>query len=432
MLLFFHWYLGYTSTRSYSNVAECLFFMLALLQDSYAPFLFFAGVACMVRVTALLALLPLFVFHVVDILRQKGTVRGLIQVVITGLVMVAIILKLLVGIDYIFYQRLILTPYNFFYTNIFLEVSKYYGVYPWSYYFLVSFPITTGFSVVLLALLPHAVAGQRISARARRLVGRLFVTLFSTIFLNSFVAHKENRFLFLLLPINVVLCAFVLAVLARGMARARLPLIGLAVPLVLVKLLVEVLFAIGVFLFVFFGYTYRTGTLSLMAYIRHSPHVYQQLDVMTCCYASPGYSQVHRKVEHLELNDCPMILDPETKKRELYADLLYRKAPVLYLNWRYTRSPALYKSEAAQRELFDSVDDSLTPEEFWPLAKKLFPENEPVVLPDGLMIFTNVADALKETVLLPNGYVLETRARHAFVLFEPHEDLFIDLWRRTI
>lgn len=432
-----HWYLAYNGARAYSNVAEGLFVMLALLADSYPTFLFIAGVACMVRVTAVLALFPVFLYRASRELRRRGTVRGLCYCLVTGVALAGIVLGIMMAIDYTFYRRWILTPYRFLEFNVIKNVSQFYGVYPWWWFFAVGFPVMVGPHLLFLLLLPLVL--WRLSAvgsgarRTRAVVRRLLGVMLWTLSMHSTIAHKEVRFMFPMLPVALVLVSFVLSTFVRLPHQMRLLTVGrrstkakrvsLVNP-VSVRVLHVLFVVVNVFLILGLGYLYRLGGVSVMAAVRHAPvESFDRVDVLTHCYFTPGYSHVHRKVRELRLIDCPMELDPATNRPRVTDDILFRQYPDEFVSWLYRRRLPSATSPQATRE-------SAAFQTWLAEMQRRMPEGEAVELPDGIIVFSSVSDALAQDFFEGSGYRKLYHIFHAFKGFEEDEDNYVDFWVR--
>ncbi|TPP42316.1 Alg9-like mannosyltransferase family protein [Leishmania donovani] len=226
------WFLINTGVRSYSNVPESLFFLLSLYQTSYPLFLLWAGVACAMRVTAAFAALPVFIMGVARCLLIAFTTVGMVVGISAGVCFV----------DYIFYHRLVFTPYNFLKFNYLLGVSKYYGV--------------------------HAPYGT------------------------SSLEHKEMRFVYFLLPllllissvVVVFLCTSSLSALKQS-SRVRRRSWCLAVPSAdTVRRLFTLSWAASAVFTIALLYGYRRGAPTLFREIRGADRHFGHLETLARCY----------------------------------------------------------------------------------------------------------------------------------------------------
>lgn len=438
-LAMFQWYVTYDGARAYSNVAEGLFVMLAALQANYYSFLLVAGVACMVRVTAAIALFPIFLYHVLRQVRRRGILRGLCYCFVGAVVILSVVVGAMMLVDYVFYHRWVLTPLRFVEFNLVKNVSHFYGVYPWWWYFAAGFPIMVGPHLIFLLMLPLvqwrlAASGYKAARRTRALVWRLLGLLLWTLTAHSIVPHKEVRFMFPMLPVAIVLISFVISTFVRqpqsmrffrmgggsNRGRGTRALLGVRVVLCLHRLFI----CVNVALIVLFVYVYRQGGVGVMAAVRNAPTpVFDRVDVLTHCYFTPGYSHVHKKVQELRLIDCPVELDSVTAKRKTTEDVLYRQYPSEFVYWFYNRR--------LPQDVPRNVSESSAFHSWLEQVKELFPEGAEVTLPDGIIVFGFVSEARGADFFEVNGYHKHRRVFHATKSFEEDEDSYVDFWIRN-
>jgi GPI mannosyltransferase 3 len=458
------WFLNYDGVRCYSNVAESLFCLLALSHPTYKGFLFWAGVACAVRVTAVFALLPIFALHVVHIVWRKGFTRGMSYTLLITFGMVVGIGAALCAIDFVFYGRFVITPLRFLQFNVGMDVSRYYGVHPPYWYVLVLPVLAAPFSIFLLwwpsawsrlpaeratqgpssafaaanALPATGAAAPPIAAvlsrprSVQRELRRWAIVVVFTLLCHSAVAHKEMRFVFLLVPLVLLFSSVVVVTGCTTVPTQPAPRVnryGLRIPSVAT---VQRLFTVGwwlsAFLLLFVLYGYRRGGPTILREVRWSPRHFHHLEVLTHCYATPGYSHVHGKVDVLELVDCPMKLNPQTLVREVTQDRLFTEQPVPYALWRYRRVRAPLSFSAMNTR--EGEEGKLPEAVWWREMERLMPAAVSPTVPDGLILFHNTAGALVDTLLAPLGFRLEKMVAHALYSFEPNEDRTIELWVR--
>ncbi|KPA80014.1 putative mitochondrial GPI anchor biosynthesis protein [Leptomonas pyrrhocoris] len=464
-ILVVEWFLNYDGVRCYSNVAESLFFLLALYHQTYKGFLFWAGVACAMRVTAAFALLPIFAFHAYQTCRQKGLTRGVFYLLLITFGMGLGIGLAVCAVDFVFYRRVVITPLRFLRFNILMDVSRYYGVQP-AYWYVALLPVLTApFSIFLLwwpsawsrlpsenasrpstGGAPTFLSGGAAAAAAaaatssvafarprpvRREIRRWAIVAAFTLLCHSAVAHKEMRFVYLLLPLVLLFSSVVVAMGCTTMPpplAPRLNWYGLRVPSAsTTRRLFSAFWFVSAFLLLCALYGYRRGGPTMFRELRNAPGHFRHLEVLTHCYATPGYAHVHGKVDVLEWVDCPMKLDPQTLVREVTQDRLFTEQPKSYALWRYLRrrSPLTFSAMRAGKE-----DGKLSEEVWWREVQRLMPADVAPALPGGLILFHNAAKKLEGELLVPMGYRLDKVVAHAPYSFEPNEDRTIELWVR--
>ncbi|KAK7201735.1 GPI alpha-mannosyltransferase III [Novymonas esmeraldas] len=456
-VLLVEWFLVHTGVRSYSNVAESVFFLLALYQTSFRAFLLWAGVACAVRVTAVFAVLPLFLVHVLRICRKKGTTRGLGLILLITVGMGIGVGGAMCLVDYIFYGRLVFTPYNFLKFNVVMDVSRYYGVRP-PYWYAVVLPVLAAPFTIFLAWLPvcstwmaeaerthtsgstpyaQSLLFSGTSSRTlRQEMQRWRVVCVMALLAHSTVGHKEMRFVYFLLPLLLILSSVVVVLLCTdgptrlsGAGRRRRPWGAFVPAAATVRRLFTLCWLASAAVAFVLLYGYRCGGPTLFREIRGADRHYSHLEVLTHCYAMPGGAQLHGKVDRLEWVDCPMALNLETGEREVTADRLFTEQPKAYALWRYLRRSSRLDNEDAGGAT-PTTDGRLTRAQWWKEARRLMPNSEPAVLPDGIILFQNTAIALEEELLRPMGFHRVAVVLHASYSFEPDEDRYLELWAR--
>lgn len=449
------WFLIGTGVRSYSNVSESLFFLLSLYQTSYPSFLLWAGVACAMRVTAAIATLPVFIMHACRLCGKMGVARGLLITAFIAISMVAAISASVCLIDYIFYKRLVFTPYNFLKFNCLQGISKYYGVHA-PYWYFVTLPAMAAPFVFFLAWMPvcwncmqemekHHASGSAPRVQStlfygssswtlRQEIKRWFFVSVPTLMVYSALDHKEMRFIYFLLPLLLLISSVVVVVLCPGSlsalkqsSRVRSRSWCLAVPsadtvrrLFTLSWITTAVFAIVLL------YGYRRGAPTLFRAIRSADQHYGHLEILTHCHATPGFAQLHGKVDRVDWVNCRMKLDTVSGVPEVTQDRLFTEQPKAYALWRYLRDPSILDVEDVGKE----SASKLGKDAWWREMHRLMPKGEAPALPDGIILFQKIAILLETDFLQPMGYHRVAVVYHAPHSFEEHEDRYLELWSR--
>lgn len=102
-------------------------------------------------------------------------------------------------IDYHFYGRLVVVPYNFLMFNVIEGGGSFYGSHPWHWYF------SQGFPAITATLLPFIIGGLWLSQKVDYFIPVMWII---TIF--SFLSHKEFRFLLPILPLSLMYAGYAL------------------------------------------------------------------------------------------------------------------------------------------------------------------------------------------------------------------------------
>ncbi|CAG9583638.1 GPI alpha-mannosyltransferase III [Leishmania major strain Friedlin] len=448
------WFLVNTGVRSYSNVPESLFVLLSLYQTSYPLFLLWAGVACAMRVTAAFAAFPIFAMHACRLYGQMGVARHLFIALIT----VGMAVGISAGVcfvDYSFYHRLLFTPYNFLKFNCLLGVSKYYGVHA-PYWYCLALPAMAAPFVFFLAWMPvcwsyvqeaekHHMSGSRPHPKSTLFSGSSSQTLRQeikrwafvgapTLMVYSSLQHKEMRFIYFLLPLLLLISSVVVVLLCTGSPSALKQSGGvqrrcwcLAVPSAdMVRRLFTLSWVASAVFTIVLLYGYRRGAPTLFREIRGSDWHFGHLETLVRCYGTPGYAQLHGKVDRLEWVDCQMRLDAVSGVPEVTQDRLFTEQPKSYALWRYLRLASRVDVEDVGKE---SVG-KLSKDAWWREMRRVMPEGEAPALPDAIILFQKTAILLEADLLRPMGYRRLVVTLHAPHSFEEHEDRYLELWSR--
>ena len=108
-----------------------------------------------------------------------------------------------VSVDTYHYGRIVISPVQFFYYNIWLDYSDNFGTHPWHWYLTNGLPVMLGLSTLpLLPLLMQILKSPRLEWDASNsFVNKLAMTMAFFVAGLSLIGHKEIRFLLPILPI---------------------------------------------------------------------------------------------------------------------------------------------------------------------------------------------------------------------------------------
>ena len=146
------------------------------------------GLACLIRVSAIQMFLPasllLFLY-----------VPNPLEVILPALPLMAAVMAFGIAIDSYFYGEFTVSWWNFFDWNVVKNISSYFGVEPFYYYF------NTLWKVLLTTSLPLAIFGVSNSLANWKSVFPFIVFVLPYFLFSSLQPHKEDRFLLPILPI---------------------------------------------------------------------------------------------------------------------------------------------------------------------------------------------------------------------------------------
>jgi phosphatidylinositol glycan class B len=319
--------------------------------------LFFAALAFAVRPTSGVFWVFLAVFHLFTLRTWKDRfyfVFGQALPVGLGVWAVSMI------VDFYFYGRWVVVPWNFLRFNVVQKISSFYGVHSWHWY------ITQGLPVMVFTFLPLMAVGiwKGVSHSVPLLL--LFVWGVAVF---SLLPHKEFRFLFPLLPLAHIYSGhglrFVSAYLGaddtpprtwwfssassrkalppkRGGGRKRLtPKSGAGRPLGVLMVCAVLVISHGAMI-CYFSYAHQRGPIDVMAYLRANVHVLQnpeadmRVDFLMPCHATPYYAYIHRNISMDFIQCLPPLKTPQgetivDESRSFFA------GPIPFLEGRYAK-----------------------------------------------------------------------------------------------
>ncbi|XP_066540969.1 GPI mannosyltransferase 3 [Hoplias malabaricus] len=310
------WFTWYCCTRTITNSMETTLTILALcyypldgtrLHNSW-KYLLLVSLAVVVRPTALIVWFPLLLHH---LWHEENKLKLITQ---QGLPVAALTLLFSTLIDCIFYGKWIFVQWNFLKFNVLHNVGEFYGTHPWHWY------LTQGFVVIIGPHLPLFLHGCSLSSKRNRIL--LFSTVW-TLLVYSFLAHKEFRFIYPVLPFCMIFCGLSLVKLHSWRKSAAAALVVLN--------LIPALYT---------GLVHQRGVLDVMGHLQHlcdttelqSSPAPDVLFLMPC-HSTPLYSHLHCPIK-LRFLECP----PDLTESEDYIE----EAALFYsdpLHWLRTAFP---------------------------------------------------------------------------------------------
>lgn len=302
----------YTGSRTLINTFEATLTTIAL---SYYPwqrerscYLWIVGLLCIIRPTAAIPWIPLCLFHVKD---SKFSAVELIakRFLPIGLVTVG----LGIGVDYLVYGDLVLTPVNFFKVNVLENIGSFFGTHPWYWYVTTGWPVVMGICIVpFLFSVANVLSGDfQANLGMRR---KMCVSILFTIFVYSLLNHKEFRFLLPVLPMAMYLVADYLSRVSRRLKDVFVWLIA-------VTLLVGN--AVPAW---YLGMVHQRGTLDVMPKLgkllrEDTSKGAPSITFLMPCHSTPYYSHIHQNVTMNFLTCEPNLGNATNYKDE--AELFY-------------------------------------------------------------------------------------------------------------
>ncbi|PAA65696.1 hypothetical protein BOX15_Mlig033772g1, partial [Macrostomum lignano] len=295
-----NWFTLYTAPRTLSNCVEWLLTTVGLYyypwpeaQSRKAQWKFALAVAaaCALRPTSAVPWLMLCLWHAARSRRRLGRLLALYGA--TGLLVLAVS-----GLaDKHYYGRWTLSQLNFLHYNLLSDIGSFYGVHPWHWY------ITQGIPAILGPHLPlYLYASYQSWRQRRRVETALTLLVIWTLYVYSFLAHKEFRFVFPLLPLMMHQCGLCLSELGPALRKAA----------------VACLCCLGIPAALYFCLIHQRGPLDAVNHLGKDAElrltrtgVPAHLDpdlhflFLAPCHSTPLYSHLHSNVSTRTLDCSP-------------------------------------------------------------------------------------------------------------------------------
>lgn len=276
----------FAGSRTLINTFEASLTTIALSlypwQRERSCYLWIVGLLCVVRPTAAIPWIPLCLLHV------KDSKHSAIELLLKRFLPIGLLtVGLGVAVDYWFYGDLVLTPVNFFKTNVLANIGSFYGAHPWYWYVTTGWPAVLGICIVPFVLsVANALSGDYLPNLAVR--RKLLASILFTLTVYSLLDHKEFRFVLPILPMAMFLVADYLSRVSRSLKDifvwfiAITLLVGNAVPAW------------------YLGFVHQRGTLDVMPQLakllRASEEKEPSVTFLMPCHSTPYYSHVHLNV----------------------------------------------------------------------------------------------------------------------------------------
>ncbi|XP_060527304.1 GPI mannosyltransferase 3 [Cylas formicarius] len=281
------WFLFYTASRTLINSFECSLSTIALSKYPWVKkdikesctFIWIVTLLFMIRPTSAVIWLPLCLFHL-SISEKSG-----VRLMVTRYIPIGVfVVMLVVLIDSLAHGSFIVSPYNFFKINIFQNIASNYGEQPWHWYLSCGIPAILGIQILPFAMAVSVVIKNRHS-HINELV--MLVTIVFSVFVFSFINHKEFRFLLPLLPIMLYISSRFLSAWSR---KANVWSVWLVSAIIFLGNVVPTWYL---------GFVHQRGTLEVMDGLRDiankDPNNSSFLFLMPC-HSTPLYSHLHVNV----------------------------------------------------------------------------------------------------------------------------------------
>ncbi|XP_035215381.1 GPI mannosyltransferase 3-like isoform X2 [Stegodyphus dumicola] len=273
------WFLFYSSSRTLTNMAEasltaCGLYFYPWEKDKGLGYLWFAGASVMMRPTAIVLWLPLFLWHVQ---RGKSVVSILKGTFKIGLVL---LLGLLIA-DRWCYGYWIFTPYNFFLFNWTFDIGSFYGSHNILWNFAVGLPTVLGVHIV-----PFAIGFNLPQLKP------FYYLIFWILIIFSIPSHKEFRFLLPIMHIALMTSSVVMYRISTN----KLRVFGYEVNKTFNVILIAATLLVNIPLSIYMGLFHQRGSID--AALRLADLVTENSNVLFLmpCHSTPYYSYIHKNI----------------------------------------------------------------------------------------------------------------------------------------
>lgn len=213
----------------------------------------------------------------------------------------------LVALDTYFHGSLIFTPWEFAKVNVLQGIGSFYGTHPWYWYFSSGLPAILGIGIVPFFLSVFVAIKSWDELKDRQII---IISIISTIFGFSLLAHKEFRFLLQILP----LCLYCISQFMSDWSRTKSTLTIWAIAIVI---LVSNVVPAG-----YLGYVHQQGTVKVMGKLATIATDYKTQDgqpakifFMMPCHSTPYYSHIHANIT-MRFLTC----EPNLSNKDNYQD----------------------------------------------------------------------------------------------------------------
>ncbi|KAF8136435.1 glycosyltransferase family 22 protein [Boletus edulis] len=247
----------------------------------------FAGIACANRPTN--AVIWLYMFSVL-FWRLRGNAMHLAYILRDTVCIGLTVFLAVFTLDTWFYGRPTSTLMNFLLVNA-SPVSSFYGSSPWHYYVLQAFPIlcTSALPFVLHGLwLAFAKPGSKLHIMAGCIVW--------TVFVYSFIGHKEWRFLHPLLPMMHILAAESIVQLIHDQeARNARPISRTPATWSKLQFVIPLILLLSIPASVYVVFFHCTSQIEVMSFLRQLPNDnFTTVGFLMPCHSTPWQAYLHR------------------------------------------------------------------------------------------------------------------------------------------
>lgn len=276
--------------------------------------LLIGGLVCILRPTSGL----IYLFLGAYLLVKCNTLKLKLFVLSFSSILVILVISLMVYLDTSYYGELTFVPLEFLKFNVFKGISSYYGVHNLFWYFYSALP------TLLISWLPLTILGYYSNYKNYYIKFSLGL---STVIIGIFslLPHKEFRFIYPLLPLQVIISALTLHHIAKQYPQH---FIKIFLALMLTNLLPGI----------YINQYHHCATLPIMNYLQTQvdSNLVKSIGFLMPCHSTPFYSHLQRDIPmwfltcNPNLDHNPDYLDSENQ---------FYKDPIGFIDTKFVQTP---------------------------------------------------------------------------------------------
>ncbi|ORY05367.1 hypothetical protein K493DRAFT_275165 [Basidiobolus meristosporus CBS 931.73] len=261
-----------------------------------------AALSCVLRPTT--AVIWIFLGAILVVKRITYLIPILSRVITIGLLAVAG----MVLIDYGFYGEWVFVPYQFYHFNVTQNISLFYGGHPWHWY------LSQGLPIITTTFIPFWIYGV-VKSKHRE----LFYAAIWVLVGYSLLAHKEFRFIYIILPILLMYAGHGLAYVVNGKWRKYKTYV------------IVFLAATNIPMAIYMTQVHQRGVVDVMDYLTQEAYrneanglpLLKEIGFLMPCHSTPYYSHLHKNVDMWFITCEPPLHGVNMDKYKDESDLFY-------------------------------------------------------------------------------------------------------------
>jgi len=313
--------------RTVSNSIETSLTIIALYywpikkaEDNKIPIkdfmisLILAAIACFFRPTNGIV----WVFMgLVMLFQYRKSLKALINIIYHVLIILTLALVISLGIDKIYFDEWVISPWNFIKFNIIENISSFYGYNSWHWYFTFALPFV-GYTFLIFMIPGVITSHNRV----------LFYLFLWTIGVYSNFVHKEYRFIYPVIPIIYFYAGHFLDKLSKYDKKVKSFIKKLVWKSVAILVLSNIPLAF------YISNIHQRGVMDATNFLRKEvrQHNADGILYLMPCHSTPFYSYIHKNIT-LDFLTCePPIGEEDLKSYKSEEDFFFEDPKYFLFN----------------------------------------------------------------------------------------------------